>query len=674
MRFTKLALASTALLAPLSASALSFTRPDALVLNGESPISAQTRWTWEDCGLETDIVHVKSIEVSPDPPQPGKDMTVTVVGTADTEIEASLAVDSVRYRRDPPFTPRFNMWNNGDSPPNPSLAHGFQGFIHQPKPRAPNTVFRFSDSATSPPDPACSLPTPTSSPLPRSKNPSSHLTIDHLVQCEAELEHSDTLGRALAALPPTSSGYNLVTLNREEAGEFILSARSFGCNDISDTYKRVQSGLNVPKVAPTELPKVTRAAPSSSQAYLTPPSSPETGPECDPAHDNDVDSLSLDTESTVVDGSPNERTDPTDPKKHKLHNNAVEQPNPTESEHLDLDWYEDDDSWLESDDELDASEDDEALTEIPMSPTLTPVHSRLFSPNTTPDTLPEADLPTPAHLADLRNFTVSPVNVPDLTTALDLSSFPEWPIARGGFGEVWKGDMVCDGSKLLNADSLDERAGFTARRRAIAVKRLTMYSDAGQEGARKILKRTAREIHIWSRLRHRNILPLLGICSFRGGIGIVSPWQKAGSATAWVNQNPAADRLELCEGICAGLAYLHDNNVIHGDLRGANVLISPSGTPRLIDFGLANIVGGISGFSVSSTIGGTVRWMAPELQVVESQGITAETDVFAFGMTMLELFTGAPPFSEIKNDVAVLLKYQHGERPSRPTAFCKNFA
>ncbi|KAG8743743.1 Phosphatidylglycerol/phosphatidylinositol transfer protein [Ceratobasidium sp. 428] len=89
MHFTKFALASAALLAPLSASALSFTRPDALTLNGESPISAQTRWTWEDCSLPSDIVQIKSIEVSPDPPQPGKDLTVTATGIATKAIEAS---------------------------------------------------------------------------------------------------------------------------------------------------------------------------------------------------------------------------------------------------------------------------------------------------------------------------------------------------------------------------------------------------------------------------------------------------------------------------------------------------------------------------------------------------------------------------------------------------------
>jgi len=93
MLFTKFAIASAALVTPLSASALSFPRPDALIFNGNSPISINTRWTWDDCGTPSDIIQIKSIEVSPDPPQPGKDLTVTVVGTSAQEIEEGAYAD-----------------------------------------------------------------------------------------------------------------------------------------------------------------------------------------------------------------------------------------------------------------------------------------------------------------------------------------------------------------------------------------------------------------------------------------------------------------------------------------------------------------------------------------------------------------------------------------------------
>ncbi|KAG8743744.1 hypothetical protein FRC12_014970 [Ceratobasidium sp. 428] len=169
------------------------------------------------------------------------------------------------------------MRSDSDTAPNPSLAHGLEGFIYQPKPRGLSPVFRFSDSAARSQDPACSLPTPSSSPAPRSKDPGSCLTIEHLARCEAEYETSDTLGRALAALPLRSPGYRLVTLNREEEDEHILSARSFGLNDISDAYQRLRSSSSDRAVVITKPPKVTKVAPRpSAQAYLTPPSSPES--------------------------------------------------------------------------------------------------------------------------------------------------------------------------------------------------------------------------------------------------------------------------------------------------------------------------------------------------------------------------------------------------------------
>ncbi|KAG8745929.1 Phosphatidylglycerol/phosphatidylinositol transfer protein [Ceratobasidium sp. 414] len=93
MLFTKFALASAAFLAPFSASALSFTRPDTLVLNSESPISVNSRWTWSDCGSPQDVVHIKSIEVSPDPPQPGKDLTVTVNAVSEKEVMEGAYAD-----------------------------------------------------------------------------------------------------------------------------------------------------------------------------------------------------------------------------------------------------------------------------------------------------------------------------------------------------------------------------------------------------------------------------------------------------------------------------------------------------------------------------------------------------------------------------------------------------
>ncbi|CAE6539519.1 unnamed protein product [Rhizoctonia solani] len=91
MYFPKAALLVTAL-SPLAVSALSLTRPD-LVLNGQSPIFTQSRWSWTDCGLPSDGVQIKSIEVTPDPPKPGQDLTVKVIATSEKEITEGAYAD-----------------------------------------------------------------------------------------------------------------------------------------------------------------------------------------------------------------------------------------------------------------------------------------------------------------------------------------------------------------------------------------------------------------------------------------------------------------------------------------------------------------------------------------------------------------------------------------------------
>ncbi|CAE6412853.1 unnamed protein product [Rhizoctonia solani] len=91
MYFSKVALLAASV-SPLAASALSFTRPD-LVLNGESPIFTQSRWSWTDCGSPSDLAHIKAIEVTPDPPKPGQDLTVKLIATSDKEITEGAYAD-----------------------------------------------------------------------------------------------------------------------------------------------------------------------------------------------------------------------------------------------------------------------------------------------------------------------------------------------------------------------------------------------------------------------------------------------------------------------------------------------------------------------------------------------------------------------------------------------------
>jgi len=151
-----------------------------------------------------------------------------------------------------------------------------------------------------------------------------------------------------------------------------------------------------------------------------------------------------------------------------------------------------------------------------------------------------------------------------------------------------------------------------------------------------------------------------------------------GNITDFVRKNQDYNRVNLLVGAVTGLEYLHKHNIVHGDLKGVNILIDSQCRARLADFGLATIV-------VESTSGtttavgkkqGTVRWMAPELLYPETFGFTGrlekqlpskDTDIYAIGMTILEVITGCVPFTSVRRNETVMLKAVKGDRPDRPS-------
>ncbi|KAL4066471.1 kinase-like domain-containing protein [Scleroderma yunnanense] len=214
----------------------------------------------------------------------------------------------------------------------------------------------------------------------------------------------------------------------------------------------------------------------------------------------------------------------------------------------------------------------------------------------------------------------------------------------GGFADVYRGSMLSTGSQV-----------------AIKTPRAGLASDVDA------IKRALREVHLWSKLKHDNILPLLGITTdFDYTVSIVSPWMQVGNAFSHV-QDKEVDPRPLLEGIASGLSYLHthDPQIFHGDLKGFNILVSTDGHALLADFGLSSLVD--SSFSLSTNVlgGGTIRWMAPD--VIGNYGVaSAAGDVWAFGMTALELFTREVPFSTVASIPAVMFRIMQGP-PDRPT-------
>ncbi|KAJ6529772.1 kinase-like domain-containing protein [Mycena capillaripes] len=213
----------------------------------------------------------------------------------------------------------------------------------------------------------------------------------------------------------------------------------------------------------------------------------------------------------------------------------------------------------------------------------------------------------------------------------------------------------------------------------VALKRIRTFTTESTLNSTRL--KFCREALVWQGLRHRFILPLLGIDreTFPSSFCMVSPWMKNGTALNYLKDHGRGDVNRLLLETARGLAYLHTQNIVHGDLRGTNILISDDNSACLSDFGLASSVDDTDStmLTSSSNHAGSVRWFAPELISPEAFGCarfirTPASDVYAYGCVCLELYTGSPPFSDVQPEVAAMLRVIQGERPQRPAGLSED--
>ncbi|KAJ7621330.1 kinase-like domain-containing protein [Roridomyces roridus] len=218
-------------------------------------------------------------------------------------------------------------------------------------------------------------------------------------------------------------------------------------------------------------------------------------------------------------------------------------------------------------------------------------------------------------------------------------------VAAGGFGDVWKG---------------------VVREQSVCVKVMRLFQDSDVQ---VVLKEFGREALIWRQLWHPNLLPFYGVYHLENRLCIVSPWMENGNILQYVNKNsPGIDRrLSWMLDVAQGVAYLHKNRIVHGDLKALNVLVTPSQRACIVDFGLASLAESVALlFTYSSTgvRGGTARYQAPELLKAEKANHSG-SDVYAFAHVCYEILTGKVPFFKLTNDAAVIVKVFEGAIPER---------
>ncbi|CAE6453810.1 unnamed protein product [Rhizoctonia solani] len=233
----------------------------------------------------------------------------------------------------------------------------------------------------------------------------------------------------------------------------------------------------------------------------------------------------------------------------------------------------------------------------------------------------------------------------DLTDALNHTTFGQHPVSHGGFSDVYCGHLL---------DTTQ-----------VAVKALRISIQSMAENP-KHLKHAARELHTWSKCKHPNVLQLLGFAVFRERIAMVSPWMGQGNLPHYLERTPEANRGILCIQICEGLSYLHEIEIIHGDLKGANVLISEDGTPVLADFGNSTHTAQSMKFTQTTTERSwTMRWSAPEL-IIGSGPQSKAADVYALAMTIYEIMTGTLPYDGKLEHTIIYMVTTKKEPPERP--------
>ena len=204
-------------------------------------------------------------------------------------------------------------------------------------------------------------------------------------------------------------------------------------------------------------------------------------------------------------------------------------------------------------------------------------------------------------------------------------------LGRGGMGVVYRG--------------IDKQIG-----REVAIKTLTQ----GFSGDDNMLARFYEEGRRTGRLNHPNIVIVYDLGDDNGTPYIVME-RVAGQPLDKLIRPGAdpelsmADRLGVLKEVCEALGYAHRNNVIHRDVKPANIFVQPDGTAKLLDFGIARLEKREGDQSLTRTghLIGTVPYMAPER--LRNEPIDGRSDIFAVGVVLYQLAVGQLPFSGADN-------------------------
>ncbi|KAJ8439508.1 hypothetical protein Cgig2_007025 [Carnegiea gigantea] len=197
-------------------------------------------------------------------------------------------------------------------------------------------------------------------------------------------------------------------------------------------------------------------------------------------------------------------------------------------------------------------------------------------------------------------------------------------IGKGGFGKVYKGTL---------------RSG-----EVVAIKKMELPPVKEAEGEREFRV----EVDILSRLDHPNLVSLIGYCADGKHRFLVYEYMQNGNLQDHLNRIGEykmdwPKRLKVALGAARGLAYLHSSSavgipIVHRDLKSTNILLSTNFDAKISDFGLAKLMPEGQEIYATAMVLGTFGYFDPEY--TSTGRLTLQSDVYAFGVVLLELLTG----------------------------------
>src|SRR4249919_2238480 len=213
-------------------------------------------------------------------------------------------------------------------------------------------------------------------------------------------------------------------------------------------------------------------------------------------------------------------------------------------------------------------------------------------------------------------------------------------VGKGGMGVLYRGfDPVLD--------------------REVAIK--LMLADFSED-AEQMRPRFYREARAAAKLNHRNIVTIFEFAEESNVPYIVMEFLRGSPLGARLHAQPPLtldDKLNIVAQLCDGLAYAHEQGVVHRDVKPDNVFLLEDGSVKLLDFGIAKLTS--STLTRQGDVLGSASYMSPE-QVSGSDSVDGRADVWSTGVVLYELLSGRKPF-EGDSPTAVIVKILKEEPP-----------